>query len=222
MSSPPSRLALLLKHPNIAEYDLSSLKIYVCSGQHITDDLINRVYKHTRISADSIYNCYGMTEMAGALTWNARQKPGSVGRLLPGIQAKIIDDHGNQCGVHEIGVIHLKTLNEFIGYLGLDEKLNDTFDKDGWLITGDAGYFDDDGYLYLIDRRKDILKFGGCQVSPSEIEEVLAHHSAIEEACVVGIPNAEWGELIAALIVTNGQPLTEGDVQQYVKGISRM
>lgn len=149
---------------------------------------------------------YGLTESTSAVCLNpinGLRKPGSIGKPAPTIQMKVIDETGNELGPNISGEILIKGDIIMAGYYNNYEETKKTI-RDGWLHTGDIGYFDEDGYFYITDRKKEIIIKGGFNISPQEIEEVLLSHPAITEAAVIGIKNEER-EVIKAFIVLSDE-----------------
>jgi long-chain acyl-CoA synthetase len=153
---------------------------------------------------------YGMTETGAMTTLNLHldEKPGSVGRAFPGVEIRIAGDKGRSLPPGEIGEVWLRDTALVAGYTG-GERLPL---KAGWLRTGDLGSLDEEGYLYLAGRAKEVVITSGFNVAPAEVEEVLASHPGVEEAAVVGMPHAELGEEVVAFVVTSSQ--SEVDPEQ--------
>lgn len=169
-----------------------------------------------------VYAVYGMSETAGGISSNYPvPRPGSVGQLLSGLTVKIIDDNGNRCGVDKDGEICVLLQHPFLGYYGDADATNASVDSEGWLHTGDLGHFDVDGYLFVVDRLKDILKYGNYQISPSEIEGAILQHRGVSSVCLVGIPDVVWTDLPAAVVVKNDTvDLSEQEIMESIKSIS--
>lgn len=169
----------------------------------------------------SIYVGYGMSEAAGIITLNYPEpRPGSVGQLVNGITVKIIDSNDNRCSIGKDGEICFLLQHPFLGYYGDADSTNATLDSDGWLHSGDIGHFDEDGYLFIVDRLKDILKHRGYQISPSEIEDALLKHQGVTSVCVVGIPDVLWTDLPAAVVVKNDNvDVTEREIMDIIKSM---
>jgi long-chain acyl-CoA synthetase len=151
-----------------------------------------------------VFEGYGLTELSGiATTYVVGQprKPGSVGTPLPGTELRIIGLDGELLPANEPGEVQLRGPSVIPGYWEDPEATAAALDADGWLSTGDVGYLDEDGYLFLVDRKKDVIIRGGYNVYPREVEEVLYAHPAVLEAAVVGAPHATLGEEVVALVV---------------------
>ena len=150
-----------------------------------------------------MYEGYGMTEAAPAVAFNHyyRHVIGSVGTEVPGDEIRIRDDNGDLLPVGRRGEICVRGPNIMKGYLHNPEATADAFWEGGWFRTGDVGYLDEDGYLFIVDRLKDMIITGGENVYSREVEEVLYAHESVHECAVIGTPDVEWGELVTAFII---------------------
>jgi long-chain acyl-CoA synthetase len=146
---------------------------------------------------------YGLTEASPIVTSSAgmSQKVGSVGKVLKGIEVRLVDDHGDDALRGDAGEIWVRGPNVFLGYLDEPEATSKALTDDGWLRTGDIAVTDDDGYLYLVDRVKDLIIVSGFNVYPAEVEDVLMEHPAVHEVGVVGVPHPHTGEAVKAFVV---------------------
>lgn len=175
---------------------------------------------YNSIGVPMIRQGYGLSESTLSLLVQNDQacKPGSVGALKVGLWAKVVDpDTGKVLGANERGELCFKGDCIMKGYIG-DSKATQTAIKDGWLHTGDIGYFDEDFEFFIVDRIKELIKYKGFQVPPAEIEALLLTHPKIKDAAVIGKPDEEAGELPMAFVVKqpHGSDLTENDVIQFV------
>lgn len=173
------------------------------------------------LSNGSVVIGYGMSEIAGGVSIDspASIEKDTVGRLLTGCSVKIIGDDGKRVGVNVDGEICVKTLYKFLGYYGNPEATAEMFDEEGFIRTGDMGHFDDDGDLFIVDRKKDIIKYCSFQISPSEIDAYLTESSDIQSACVVGIPDPMGTDLPAAVVVrAEGSNISEKEIFDMVAG----
>ncbi len=162
---------------------------------------------------------YGLTEASPVVTSSSgiASRPGSVGVVLAGIEMRIVDDEGHDALVGDAGEIWLRGPNVFAGYLDDPEATARVLTDDGWLRTGDIGYCDDDGYVYLVDRAKDLVIVSGFNVFPAEVEEVLAEAPGVVDVGVVGIPHPHTGEAVKAFVVlAEGAELDEEALIDYV------
>jgi long-chain acyl-CoA synthetase len=146
---------------------------------------------------------YGLTEASPVVTSSAGQeiRPGSVGKVIQGVQVRLVDESGDDVVTGDAGEIWVKGPNVFQGYLDDPEQTAKVLDGDGWLHTGDIAITDDDGYLYLVDRAKDLIIVSGFNVYPAEVEDVIAEHPAVADVGVVGVPHPHTGEAVKAFVV---------------------
>jgi long-chain acyl-CoA synthetase len=168
----------------------------------------------------SIYESYGMTESASQLTFNHyyRHVIGSVGTPVPGAEIDIRDESGKRMGVGEKGEICIRARNIMKGYLNNPEANETAFWGGEWFRSGDIGLFDDDGYLYIVDRLKDMIITGGENVYSREVEEVLYTRPEIQECAVIGLPDPEWGERVTAFLLLNpGESFDKDVLHAYMK-----
>ena len=168
----------------------------------------------------SIYESYGMTESASMVTYNHyhRHVVGSVGTAVTGAEVQIRDESGKQMGVGERGEICIRARNIMKGYLNNPEANETAFWDGEWFRSGDVGLVDDDGYLYIVDRLKDMIITGGENVYSREVEEILYTRPEIQECVVIGLPDREWGERVAAFITLKpGKSLDKDELRVYLK-----
>jgi acyl-CoA synthetase (AMP-forming)/AMP-acid ligase II len=211
---PPIILAMA-KHPLVDKYDLSSLET-VLSGAAPLDAALEAAAAG-RIGT-LVTQGWGLTETSPVVTTNlgGEPRPGSVGRLLPNTRMRVVDPaSGADQPVGQTGELLVAGPQVMKGYLGRPEETAAMLDPDGWLHTGDLGYVDGDGYWYVVDRVKELIKYKGLQVAPAELEAVLLTHPAIADAAVVRAPDEEAGEVPKAFVVVRS-PLTEAEVMAYV------
>jgi long-chain acyl-CoA synthetase len=191
----------LLYSPDADAYDTSSLQ-YVVSGSAPLPVEIMKAFEQK-------FHCpiregYGLSEASAALTGHSAdivRKPGSVGKPLAGVELRIVDEHDNNVPTGEVGEIIARGPNIMQGYYNMPAETAAAL-RNGWLYTGDMGRFDEDGYVYIVERKKDLIIRGGFNVYPRDIEEVLATHPAVIEAAVIGIPSQRMGEEVKAFVVT--------------------
>jgi long-chain acyl-CoA synthetase len=167
----------------------------------------------------TIHESYGMTETASLVTFNHlyRHRIGSVGTMAGVVEVRLVDSNGDPVPVGETGEITIRGPNIMKGYFNRPEETKETL-KDGWLYSGDIGRFDQEGYLYVVDRIKDLIISGGLNVYPSEVEGVLYTHPAIDECAVVGMPHAEYGEAVTAFVIPNNDlKVTEAELIAHCK-----
>jgi len=213
----PVMYQLLLAHPAADKYDTSSLERCTISAAPVTEELYRSFT--TKFNC-KMYEAYGLTEASPAVAVCRPSMPlkkGSTGIPIPGVEVKIFDLDDNECPAGEQGEIVVKGPNVMLGYYKRPEETAETL-RGGWLHTGDVGYLDEEGYLYITDRIKDMIIKGGYNIYPSEIEGYLEAHPAVGEVAVIGIPDQKYGEDVMAFIVrTPGQELDEGGLIKFAK-----
>lgn len=175
------------------------------------------------MTGHTILERYGMSE-TGMLCSNpcrpteGSRVSGSVGPALPGVQVRIVDDQDHACATNEIGHVEVKGPNVFVGYLGMPDKTAEAFTQDGWFRTGDVGRIDEDGYVHLIGRAKDLIISGGFNVYPAEVESHIDKLPGVQESAVIGVPHPDFGEGVVAVIVPEqGAQLFEHDMIRQLK-----
>ncbi len=212
----PTVLALLLNHPRAADFDLSSLKEIICGGAPLPVELAQA---YMRNHPCQIREVYGLTEAAGMGTANRRSepyRPGSAGRAYINMDLSIVDDHDQPLPSRQRGEICIRGPVVMRGYHNRADETAETL-RGGWLHTGDIGYLDDDGHLFVVDRKKDMIIRGGENIFPAELEAVLHLHPAIAEAAVVGVPDPVYGENVVAFVVARqGTAVSESEVIEHV------
>jgi long-chain acyl-CoA synthetase len=215
----PAMYSILLNTPSLGKADLSNLRLFCYGAAPMPYELVKKV---KAIFPDvKVQNLYGQTENSpGATTLKDRHalsKIGSVGEPLPQTEVKVMDEFGKPLPMGQVGEIAVKGPQVMKGYLKNDEETSRTI-KNGWMYSGDLGRFDEDGLLYIVDRKKDMIIRGGENVYPLEVEEVLYAITEVLEAAVVGIPHEVYGEVVKAFIVLKeGHSLTEQTVLKICK-----
>jgi acyl-CoA synthetase (AMP-forming)/AMP-acid ligase II len=219
--APPIVLALA-KHPAVAEYDLSSLRYIICSAAPL--DAALAAACSARLGLPPVGQAYGMTELSPGthiVPLSAENPPpGTVGKLVAGTEMRIVslDDPDKDLGVGEAGEIVVRGPQVMKGYLGRPDATAAMIDPDGWLHTGDVGHVDADGWLFVVDRVKELIKYKGFQVAPAELEALLLTHPGIADAAVIGSYNEDNNEVPHAFVVRqpSAADLSEGEVMMYV------
>jgi long-chain acyl-CoA synthetase len=194
----PTMLTYMLEFPDRASYDTSSLERIWSGGATLPTEL-RREFERTFCR---ITDGYALTECNGSAVvyWDGDEfRPGSVGRAMPGVSLRIVDDAGRDLPVHETGEILIQADTLMLGYWN-DPEATRRVIHDGWLFSGDLGWLDRDGFLYIVGRKKDVIIKGGENIAPREIEEHLYEHPAVAEAAVVGMPDPRLGEDIWAAV----------------------
>ncbi len=215
----PAALKIILESPRIDEIDLTSLNYIFYGASPIPLELM-------RESIDR-FGCgfvqmYGMTESGGTIVAlppedhdpQGNEKMRSVGKALWGVELKIIDELGNTLAAGVIGEIATRSAKNMKAYWNLPEATNEALDDEGWLRTGDAGYLDEQGYLYIHDRVKDMIISGGENVYPAEVENAIYSHPSVSDVAVIGVPDTKWGEAIKAFVVL--KPEADQDAQAII------
>lgn len=214
-SAVPAMIYALATDPVTAEYDLSSLES-VGSGSAPLSVALFEAFKK-RFNAD-IYEGYGLSEAAPTVSAHRRGepiKPGSVGRAFPGVELRIADEMGQPLPIGEVGELLVRGENITPGYYRNEEATKAAL-RDGWLHTGDVARLDEDGYLYIVDRKKDLILRGGFNIYPRDLEELISRHPAVADVAVVGVPSSKMGEEVVAIVVPRPEAqLTEPELLAF-------
>ena len=196
---------------------ISAIKFFISGSAPLPTPVIGKIEERF---GSPLLEGYGLSEASPVVAVNPREgvrKPGSVGLPIPNVQVKIVDEDMHELPVGEIGELAVKGPNVMQGYYNLSEATAETL-VDGWLLTGDIAKVDEDGFVYIVDRKKDMLLVRGINVYPREIEEVLYQHPKISECAVIGVPDESKGEIPKAFIVVKeGETMTEREVRDYCK-----
>ena len=213
---PPLVLALS-KHPLVDNYDVSSIRLISSGAAPLGQELEQACADRLNCQ---IYQGYGLTEVAGASHVNTipvpSDKVGAVGQVVPNTYSKIIDtESGKELGINEQGEVLIKGPHVMKGYLNNEEATKHCIDGDGWFHTGDIGYADEDGYFFIVDRVKELIKYKAYQVAPAELEAILVSHEAIADAAVIPSPDEEAGEIPKGFIVLSSEISAE-EIMKFV------
>ncbi|OGQ77638.1 MAG: hypothetical protein A3F90_16800 [Deltaproteobacteria bacterium RIFCSPLOWO2_12_FULL_60_19] len=206
----PTMCERLLQVPDVEKFDTSSLRCLAITGGKVHGPVLEGLRKYI---TPNIYRTYASTDsgqMAIAKPGDMEAKPLSAGRPVWCVELRVVDDARNAVPVNEVGEIVCKSPLATQGYYKNPEATAASF-RDGWFHTGDLGYFDEDGYLYVVGRKKDMVKSGGISIYPLEIETVLYHHPDVLEAAVFGLPDPKWGEVVTAVVVPRKGAALRGD-----------
>ncbi len=214
---PPIILALA-KHPIVDKYDLSDLEVIMSGAAPLGADLAAAAA--SRLGKTLVIQGYGLTETSPVTHMVPdeadKDRPGSIGHLIPNTSAKFVDPaSGQEVGVGETGELWIQGPQVMKGYLNDPESTARTVDEEGWLHTGDIGRADADGYFFLVDRLKELIKYKGFQVPPAELEAVLLTHPSIADAAVIPVPDEEAGEIPKAYVVLK-EKVDEDEIVGYV------
>jgi long-chain acyl-CoA synthetase len=214
----PTMYAAMLHHDDHESFDTSSLDLCVSGGAAMPVEILR--------GFEDAFGCkilegYGMSETCAIASFNRpdrERKPGSIGIPVPGVEMKLVDGDGKEVPQGEVGEILIRGPVVMKSYWNREDATKDTLDEDGWLHSGDMATIDDDGYFFIVDRKKDMIIRGGFNVYPRELEEVLYEHPAVAEAAVVGIPHDSLGEEVgAAVALKAGQDVSTDELRDYVK-----
>ncbi|MCW2634376.1 MAG: AMP-dependent synthetase and ligase [Blastococcus sp.] len=213
----PAMLQALLAHPDVERRDLSSVRLIVSGGEKVPEPLILKLLKV--FPSAWFADAYGLTEGGSAVTVLQRSqtlaKRGSPGKPLLFVELAIMDPGGETVGPNVVGEIVMRSPAVFHGYWKDPESTRQAF-RGGWLHTQDLGYLDDDGYLYVVDRLKDMIRSGSENIASLEVERALYEHPAVTEVAVVGRPHERWGEVPWAFVVS-GEDLTEAELLDHCR-----
>ncbi|MCA1021843.1 long-chain-fatty-acid--CoA ligase [Halobacillus litoralis] len=215
----PTIYIALLNHPNLKKYDLSSIEACISGSAPLPVEVQEQFEK---ITGGRLVEGYGLTETSPTthsnLIWGHRIS-GSIGIPWPDTDSKIFKmDADEEADYGEIGEIVVKGPQVMKGYWNRPEETAQVLSEDGWFRTGDMGYMNEDGYFYIVDRKKDMIIAGGYNIYPREVEEVLYEHSEVQEAVVVGVPDPYRGETVKAFIVRKqGSDITEDELNEFCR-----
>ena len=216
LSVVPYHIHMLLKGGTLSKYNLSSLRSITSSGNKLEPTTIDRLKEE--LPRVQIFSMYGLTESTTRATYVPPEilskKKESCGRPLPGVEIKIVKEDGSNSPIGQVGEVFLRGPNIMKAYFA-DSKLTSETLVDGWLKTGDLGHLDEDGYLYLDGRKKDIIKCCGERISALEIEQVLMEHPEVEEAAVIGSQDSLMGEIVHAYVVPRSSSLKKGELRDH-------
>jgi long-chain acyl-CoA synthetase len=215
MSGVPTMFVYMLNHPNASKYDTSSVERWLVGAAPMPTAQLE---EFERTFGGKMYVGYGLTESCPGVAVEREDMPrklGSTGVAMEGVTIRIVDDDGAEVTRGAIGEILVRGENVSPGYYKNREATTETF-RDGWLYTGDMGYVDDEGYLFIVERKKDLLIRGGFNVYPKDVEEVIHHHPAVQETAVVGVPDPLMGEEVCAYVVKkDGVEVTELEIIRH-------
>ena len=227
----PTMLKMLMDHEEFHDHDMNSLRVITYGAAPMPLEVIRRAI--VEFPNAQFINAFGQTETAATITMlppedhvltgapeeveRKLKRLSSIGRPLEDVEVRIVDEDGVESALGDVGEIVARGERLMRGYWGQDSATAETI-RDGWLYTGDLGYWDEDGYIFLAGRSKDFIKRGGEMISPEEVEKVLHSHPDIEEAAIIGILDVDWGERVRALVVAkSGHQVEEADVIEYCR-----
>lgn len=212
----PTMYNFLYQYPEGDPKDLQSLRLCISGGAAMPVALLKSFEVKFKVV---ISEGYGLSEAAPVTCFNPLDRPrkaGSIGQSIVHVENKVVNELGEEVPVGHSGELIVRGPNVMKGYYKMPEETAATI-RDGWLYTGDMAMMDEDGYFYIVDRKKDLIIVGGYNVYPREVEEVLYNHREIVEAAVIGVPDPNQGEAVKAYVVSNNPALTEEAVISYAK-----
>lgn len=213
----PTMYQYLLRHPNLDDYDVSSLRVGVSGGASMPVEVLRAFEERFGIV---ILEGYGLSETSPTACFNRsaeERKVGSIGLPIWGTEARVVDREDNEVPRGERGELVLRGHHVMKGYYGNPEATAEAM-RGGWFHTGDVATMDEDGYIFIVDRVKDMIVRGGYNVYPREVEEVLYQHPAVAEAAVIGVPHEELGEeVVATVVLKDGASATEEELIAFTK-----
>jgi acyl-CoA synthetase (AMP-forming)/AMP-acid ligase II len=227
----PTMLRALIDHPSFGDFDLSSLRVITYGAAAMPGDVLERAI--AAFPQAQLINAFGQTESAATITMlgpddhvlagtpgeieKKRRRLRSIGRPLPDVEVRVVDEQGEALPPGVTGEIVARGARLMKGYWERPEATAEAL-RGGWLHTGDLGYRDEDGYIFLKGRAREIIKRGGEMISPEEVEEVIERHPAVVEAAVIGVPDTEWGEVVEAVVVVRRDArVTEGELIEHCR-----
>ena len=219
----PAALQIVVRQPRARQVDYSRLKYILYGASPIPLDLLRECME--------VFGCgfcqqYGMTETCGTIVYlppedhdpSGHPRMRAAGLPMPGVELKIVDEAGNSLPPNTVGEVATRSVANMAGYWKLDEATRATVDAHGWLRTGDAGYLDEDGYLFIHDRVKDMIISGAENIYPAEVENAVFGHPAVAEVAVIGVPDERWGEAVKAIVVAKpGMTIDPDDVIAFAR-----
>ena len=222
----PTMLQRLIDCPGFAEFDVTSMRHIIYGASPISETLLGRLLK--LLPSVSFYQGYGMTETGGPYTvlpsWchrsateSDRRRLRSAGRPVWGMEMRIVDIDGGDVPTGTVGEIASRGISIMQGYWKREKETSAAF-RDGWLRSGDMGFVDEDGFVYIVDRLKDMIVTGGENVYSAEVENALSRHPAVASCAVIGIPSERWGEQVHAVVVlVDGQQADAAELREFCK-----
>ncbi len=214
----PTMYSAMLHADDRDSYDTSSLRVCASGGSALPGEVLREFEEVFKVD---LLEGYGLSETSPVASFNQLdkgRKAGSIGMPVEGCEMRVVDDEGNDVEPGEPGEIAIKGNNVMKGYWGRDDATEEAI-RDGWFFSGDMAKVDDEGFYFIVDRKKELIIRGGYNVYPREIEEVIYEHPAVREAAVVGVPHDDLGEEIgAAVALKEGESVTAEELRDFVKG----
>jgi len=212
----PTMYNFLLQYPDGNPEDLSSLRLCISGGAAMPVALLKSFEKKFNVL---VSEGYGLSEASPVTCFNPLdrpRKPGSIGTNIVNVENKVVDENGDEVPVGQVGELIVRGPNVMKGYYKMPEESAATL-RNGWLYTGDLAKMDEEGYYYIVDRKKDMINVGGYNVYPREVEEVLYNHPGVVEVAVFGVPDLNLGEAVVCYVVKKEEDLTEENLLDYCR-----
>jgi long-chain acyl-CoA synthetase len=215
----PTMYVAMLHADGADSADTSTLRLCVSGGSAMPGEVL-RAFEEK--FGCKVLEGYGLSETSPVASFNhpdRDRKVGSIGTPIDGVEMRVVDDDGNEVEQGEVGEIAIRGPNVMKGYWRKDDATAEVMDDDGWFRTGDMAKVDEDGYFFIVDRKKELIIRGGYNVYPREVEEALYGHPAVQEVAVVGVPDDKLGEEVAAAVVLkSGEDVSTDELREYAKG----
>jgi acyl-CoA synthetase (AMP-forming)/AMP-acid ligase II len=220
VSGAPALYNMLLQHPKAHLYDTRSITKCTAGSDKLPLEIKKKLLKFFP-NIKGVYDVYGLTEASPCITIlnaaDSLRKDGSVGKILPFVDARIVDEDNDSLPPGEVGELICRGPNVMRGYHRNPQATGESL-KNGWLYTGDLARMDDEGFIYIVDRKKEMIVSGGENIYPGEIEEVIRRHPSVADVAVIGIPHPTWGETVKAFVVPRqGRKIDEKEVIDFCK-----
>jgi len=212
----PTMYNFLYQHEEGSADDLRTLRLCISGGASMPVALLENFEKKFNVI---VSEGYGLSEASPVTCFNPLdrpRKPGSIGTSIKNVENKVVNEYGEEVPIGEVGELVVRGPNVMKGYYKMPEETAAAL-RDGWLHTGDLARMDEDGYFYIVDRKKEMIIVGGYNVYPREVEEVLYSHPDVVEAAVIGVPDPDYGEMVRAFVVTKNPELTEEQLLAYCR-----
>jgi len=230
MSVVPTMISAMCNAADVGDYDLSSLRLVCYGGSPISPSVLKRAIAALKCDFCQLFGTAEAGGLVAYLTPEDHRLDGSdeekirkekrllsTGREALYAEIRFLDEHGKDCATNEPGEMIVRSASTISGYWKMPEKTAETI-REGWVYTGDIGYRDEDGYIYIVDRKKEMIVTGGVNVYPAEVEAVLYTHPAILQAAVIGVPDPHWGEAVKAVVeLREGAQATESEIIEFCR-----
>ncbi len=211
----PTMYNFLYQYPESSPGDFASLRLCISGGASMPVALLKNFEEKFNVI---VSEGYGLSEASPVTCFNPLdrpRKPGSIGTTIYNVENKVVDEFGNELPVGKVGELVVRGPNVMKGYYNMPEETSKAI-REGWLYTGDLARMDEEGYFYIVDRKKDLVIVGGYNVYPREVEEVLYEHPGVLEAAVIGVPDSEQGEVVKAFIVPKEEQVEKTELHQFL------